>query len=200
MTMTTTGEATNGRILEAGRRLIMHNGYSGFSYADIADAVEIRKASIHHHFPAKSDLAVAVVKQSREQFDAGMAAFKADGADPVQQLGAYIGYWEQCIADSSAPFCVAGMLGAELPVLPEDVAQEVRAHFANLTVWLEGVLEAGVKSRQFKLTESVEDEAATLVSLVYGAMLAARAYGDAALFKTVTGQAMARLVKPVKAR
>ncbi len=50
----------------------------------------------------------------------------------------------------------------------------------------------------FKLGASVQDEAATLVSLVYGAMLAARAYGNAALFKHVTDSAVERLVKPRK--
>ena len=102
----------------AGRQLIMRRGYSGFSYADIADAIDIRKASIHHHFPTKADLAVAVLQQSQANFDADMSLLDASGADALVQMRAYIGYWERCIADDSAPFCVAGMLGAELPALP----------------------------------------------------------------------------------
>ena len=194
--MTATGEVTSGRIVEAGRQLIMRRGYSGFSYADVADAIDIRKASIHHHFPAKADLVIAVVRQSRDTFDADMASLQAGGADPLAQLRAYVGYWERCIADDSAPFCVAGMLGAELPALPDEVAQEVRAHFENLAAWLEQVLEAGVKSRLFRLGGSVQAEAATLVSVVYGAMLAARAYGNATLFKDVTDAAVERIVNP----
>ncbi|PXW24903.1 TetR/AcrR family transcriptional regulator [Paraburkholderia caballeronis] len=194
--MTATGEVTLGRIVEAGRQLIMRRGYSGFSYADVADAIDIRKASIHHHFPAKADLVIAVVRQSRDTFDADMASLQAGGADPLAQLRAYVGYWERCIADDSAPFCVAGMLGAELPALPDEVAQEVRAHFENLAAWLEQVLEAGVKSRLFRLGGSVQAEAATLVSVVYGAMLAARAYGNATLFKDVTDAAVERIVNP----
>ena len=176
--------------------MIMRRGYSGFSYADVADAIDIRKASIHHHFPAKADLVIAVVRQSRDTFDADMASLQAGGADPLAQLRAYVGYWERCIADDSAPFCVAGMLGAELPALPDEVAQEVRAHFENLAAWLEQVLEAGVKSRLFRLGGSVQAEAATLVSVVYGAMLAARAYGNATLFKDVTDAAVERIVNP----
>jgi TetR/AcrR family transcriptional repressor of nem operon len=196
--MTATGEGTVSRILDAGRQLIMRRGYSGFSYADVADAIEIRKASIHHHFPAKADLVIAVVKQSRDMFDAEMAVSREGGADALAQLRAYIGYWERCIADDSAPFCVAGMLGAELPALPEEVAREVKAHFENLTVWLEHVLETGVKDNLFKLDSSVEAQAEMLVSLVYGAMLAARAYGNAMLFKNVTNGAVDRLIKPAR--
>ena len=37
-------------ILACARSLIVAGGYNGFSYADIADVVGIRKPSIHHHF------------------------------------------------------------------------------------------------------------------------------------------------------
>ncbi|WP_185634311.1 hypothetical protein [Burkholderia contaminans] len=43
---------------------------------------------------------------------------------------------------------------------------------------------------------SVRTEAATFVSLVYGAMLAARAYGNAGMFRDVTGGAVERLAVP----
>ncbi|MGS0894632.1 TetR/AcrR family transcriptional regulator [Burkholderia stagnalis] len=194
--MTVSGDSTAGRIVEAGRQLIMRYGYSGFSYADVADAIDIRKASIHHHFPTKADLAIAVLAQSQAAFDADMARLDASGADALAQVRAYIGYWERCIADDSTPFCVAGMLGAERPALPDEVAAAVKAHFDNLAAWLERVLDAGVKARLVRLDASVPIEAATLVSLVYGAMLAARAYGDAALFKDVTGRALERLAAP----
>lgn len=192
--MTATGEMTAARIVEAGRQLIMRRGYSGFSYADVAEAIEIRKASIHHHFPTKADLVIAAVQQSREAFDTDMASLQAGGADAMTQLRAYLGHWERCIADDSEPFCVVGMLGAELPALPAEVAQEVRGYFDNLARWLEHVLEAGVRDKQFKLGASVPTEARKFVSLVYGAMLAARAYGDAALFRDVTGDVVEKLV------
>jgi TetR/AcrR family transcriptional regulator, transcriptional repressor for nem operon len=196
--MTATGELTAGRIIDAGRQLIMRRGYSGFSYADIAEAIDIRKASIHHHFPAKTDLVIAILDEWREAFEADVASLEESGADALVQLRAYIGHWERCIADDSAPFCVAGMLGAELPSLPEEVAQGVKTFFDKLTSWIEQVLELGVKSNLLKLGSSVQTEAATLVSLVYGAMLAARAYGSVALFKDVTETAVERLVKAHK--
>ncbi|VWB68028.1 TetR family transcriptional regulator [Burkholderia lata] len=196
--MTITGDSTAGRILEAGRQLIMRRGYSGFSYADIADAIDIRKASIHHHFPTKADLAVAVLQQSQANFDADMSLLESSGADALVQMRAYIGYWERCIADDSAPFCVAGMLGAELPALPDEVARAVKAHFDDLAAWLVRVLEAGVKDGIVQPGVSVQTEAATFVSLVYGAMLAARAYGNAGMFRDVTGGAVERLAVPRK--
>lgn len=196
--MTASGELTADRIIAAARQLIMRRGYNGFSYADISDAINIRKASIHHHFPAKTDLVIAVLDAWREAFAADVASLEASGADAIAQLRAYIGHWERCIADDTAPFCVAGMLGAELPSLPAEVAQGVKTFFDNLTSWLEQVLESGVKGGIIKLDSSVHAEAATLVSLVYGAMLAARAYANVELFKQVTEGAVERLAKPHK--
>ncbi|HTV83923.1 MAG TPA: TetR/AcrR family transcriptional regulator [Dyella sp.] len=193
--MTSSGEATAGKILEAARQLIMRRGYSGFSYADIAEAVDIRKASIHHHFPTKADLAIAVMKHHREIFDTDMAALQASGADALAQLRAYFGHWERCIADDSAPFCVAGMLGAELPALPEDVAQEVSAYFRNFDKWLEDVLEEGAKSHQLHFKGTAKSETKMLISLIYGAMLAARAHGDPGLFKEVASNSIAQLTR-----
>ncbi|WP_175196846.1 TetR/AcrR family transcriptional regulator [Paraburkholderia caffeinitolerans] len=196
--MTATGELTANRIIAAARQFIMRRGYSGFSYADVSEAIDIRKASIHHHFPVKTDLVIAVLDEWREALDADIASLQESGADAIAQLRAYIGHWERCIADDTAPFCVAGMLGAELPALPEEVAQAVKAFFDHLTSWLEQVLESGVKSGLLKLESSVQTEAATLVSLVYGAMLAARARGNVELFGNVTEGAVQRLVKPRK--
>jgi TetR/AcrR family transcriptional regulator, transcriptional repressor for nem operon len=196
--MTASGNLTADRITETGRQLIMRRGYNGFSYADIAEAIDIRKASVHHHFPAKTDLVIAVLNEWREAFEADVEALQASGADAIAQLRAYVGHWERCIGDDTAPFCVAGMLGAELPSLPEEVAQGVKAFFDSLTSWLEQVLESGVKNDLLKLDSSVHTAAATLMSVVYGAMLAARVYGGVALFKDVAEGAVERLVKPRK--
>jgi len=48
-------------ILDLAETLIQTRGYSAFSYQDIADSLGIRKASIHYHFPSKTDLGIAVV-------------------------------------------------------------------------------------------------------------------------------------------
>ena len=47
------------------RSLLIDRGYSAFSYAGIAETVKIRKASIHHHFPTKAGLVVAVLRRHR---------------------------------------------------------------------------------------------------------------------------------------
>ena len=131
--------STTGRIIEAGRQLMMMRGYNGFSFADVAEAVSIRKASVHHHFPAKADLAVA--------------------------------------------FCLAAVLAAEAPSLPPAVAAAVREHFHDLATWLAFVLAEGRLKGVFAFEGSPDREAERFMASIYGAMLAARVFGEPERFK-----------------
>jgi TetR/AcrR family transcriptional repressor of nem operon len=187
---------TQQKLIDSARHLIQTRGYNGFSYADVAEEVQVRKASIHHHFPAKSDLAKAVVEQSRAVIVEQTRRLDDGAFDPDAQLRMYTGYWEKCIADASAPFCVAGMLACELPTLPAELAQEVRAHFRDLSSWLELVMTRGAQLGRFQLQGSARQEAEAFMAMVYGAMLAARAYGDAKVFSDIVAGALRRLAPP----
>lgn len=184
---------TSDDILRCARTLIIAGGYNGFSYADIADVVGIRKASIHHHFPAKSDLVRTLVARYREEAEAGIAALERDVTEPAAQLSAYAGYWRACIANDSEPFCVCALLASQIPVLPEDVVVEVRAHFRTLSRWLASVLRRGGEQGAFMLSGSAEEEAEVFMATVHGAMLSARAYGDPAMFGSIIDPLLLRL-------
>ncbi|WP_029356166.1 TetR/AcrR family transcriptional regulator [Bosea sp. 117] len=187
---------TSDDILHCARALIVEGGYNGFSYADIAKVVGIRNASIHHHFPGKSDLVRTLVASYREEAEHGLAALEQHVSDPVEQLRAYVGYWEACIGDGTAPFCVCALLASQLPQLPEEVAREVRAHFRALAAWLSSVLERGAKQGRVRLTATADVEAEIFLATVHGAMLSARAYGDAGMFGLVTRPMLERLAVP----
>ena len=184
---------TSDDILACARSLIVAGGYNGFSYADIADVVGIRKASIHHHFPSKVDLVRTLVARYREEAEAGMANLELQVSDSLEQLRLYARYWEACIADASAPFCVCALLAGQLPVLPEEVGLEVRAHFRSLSAWLTSVLERGARRGQLQLMSTPRAEAEAFMAAVHGAMLSARAYGDPKIFGVVTGPLLERL-------
>jgi TetR/AcrR family transcriptional repressor of nem operon len=181
-------------IVHSARGLIISGGYNGFSYADISAQVGIRKASIHHHFPTKADLVRIVVARYREEARHGLAGVSAAIADPVDQLRAYTGYWEACIRDDAAPFCICAMLAAELPALPAEVAVEVRGHFQDSSTWLAGVMEAGVGKGRMRLPRPAKQEGISFLATVHGAMLSARAYGDKAIFATIVEPLFDRLV------
>lgn len=181
------------RILKAADALMVDRGYSAFSYADISEAVDIRKASIHHHFPTKADLATAVLRARHERLVEGTKQLEQRMENPLARIEAYIRHWEGCIRDRSMEFCVAVLMGAELPSLPEPLQKEVRLYFKALGEWFKETLEEGVRQGVVTLHGSAETEAQTLMAVVHGAMLSARASGNCEVFKSVTDAALTRI-------
>jgi TetR/AcrR family transcriptional repressor of nem operon len=184
---------TANKLVAAAAQLIARVGYNGFSYADLAEQLGIRKASIHHHFPSKVDLAVAVVEQARRAIRTQIAALDHGSPVALEQLQGYTGYWERCIKDQTAPFCLGAILAAELPSLPAGLVTSVRGHFVDLTEWLARVLTLGVKQGTMRLDASAEVEAERFMAGVYGAMLAARAFDDPRRFTSIVEAAIARV-------
>ena len=160
---------TSDEIIRCARTLIIAGGYNGFSYADIADVVGIRKASIHHHFPSKVDLVRTLLQLYREEAKA-------------------------CIGDPTSSFCVCALLASQIPVLPPEIVVEVRAHFRTLSTWLASVIEEGAMQNAFLLTGTAQSEAESFMAAVHGAMLSARVYGDEKVFSVVTEPLIERLI------
>ncbi len=78
---------TREHILKTADDLIRDKGYNAFSFVDIANTVGIKKASIYHHFPHKSDLGVAVVSYHIENLNKLMAEYKSQS--PIEKLEAF---------------------------------------------------------------------------------------------------------------
>lgn len=173
--------------------LLAEGGYHGFSYADVSERVRIGKPSIHHHFPTKAALVLTVVMRHREEALAGLAALDQHVADPVGRLTAYTDYWAKCIREGSASMCICAMLAAESPMIPPEVAAEVRTYFKDLTAWIASVLEDGAKAGRFHLRDSAQVEAQAFMSTVHGAMLTARAFNDPKAFAAITQAAIRQI-------
>ena len=71
--------------------------------------------------------------------------------------------------------------------------REVRAHFRTLAAWLTSVLERGEQQGRLSLGQPAEAEAQLFMATVHGAMLSARAYGDAGMFSVITDPLLERL-------
>ena len=184
---------TADKLIDEAGRLIVNAGYNGFSYAHLAERLGIRKASIHHHFPSKVDLVVAVVEQQRAAIREQIVGLEDGEPDAMAQLLAYVNYWKRCIEDQSEPFCLAGVLAVELPGLPEEVGVAVRGHFNDLGEWLKRVMALGVRQGAIQLELEPDTSAQFFQTAIYGAMVMARAYDDPGKFNFVVDAFLARM-------
>jgi TetR/AcrR family transcriptional repressor of nem operon len=114
---------------------VRRQGYSAFSYADLAEAVGIRKASIHHHFPSKEDLGEAVVDAYTSSFAVQLDEIGKETADPIERLSRYAALYREGLARKEA--CLCGVLASEISILPDRVQNGVRRFLSLNLRWFE---------------------------------------------------------------
>jgi TetR/AcrR family transcriptional repressor of nem operon len=172
-TLSGRGGGRRDEILDIAERLARRGGYNGFSFRDIASAVGVKSASVHYHFPTKMDLVTALVERYTQRFVAGLGPASEPGA-LLRLIAAY-----REAVEGADRMCLCGVLGAELTALPEPVRDAVREFFDATVAWTSQGLEEESGDRT---------GGETLVSGLEGALIAARAMGDPALFDRVAAR------------
>src|SRR5262245_39048649 len=101
---------TRSRILDVAEELAQRRGFNGFSYADVAAKLDLRKASLHYHFPSKTELGEALLARYVERFDALLAGIVAERSGAVDRLTAYADLYAQTLRGER--MCLCGMVAA----------------------------------------------------------------------------------------
>ena len=188
--------ASEQQIKDAALLLVQTRGYQGFSYADIAEIVKIRKASIHYYFPRKADLGVTLVRNYRETMRAQRERIDAVALDVEDKLRGFAQLFRAMLRDPEAEggrICLCAILAAELPGLPEPVQNEVSEYYRETEQWLARLLEEGLAARQLRFLGPSRVQACGLMSGLAGAMLVARVQRDASLYCSIAHQSLAHL-------
>ena len=167
---------TASKILDTAQSMVRNRGYSAFSYADIAEQVGIRKASIHYHFPSKDDLVKELVKRYRDTLSRKCQAIAKQGITPEEQLGAFVNLYRDSLQDNQ--ICLCAMLTADFSVLNSETRDELKAFFAIAESWLSELLKRGSEAKAWQCTQSYESEAKSIIAMLQGAQLMARATED----------------------
>lgn len=165
------GTAT--RVMDVAEALIQQRGYGGFSFDDVAQAVGIRKPSVHHHFRTKADLVTALARRYTERFESALAAIDVARRDPMVRLKAYVRLFATTYAQDGR-LCVCGMLGAEADALPGEVADAVAGFFRLNLDWLTAAFRDAQQSGQVTAAQRAEHLAELMLSALEGAMVVGR--------------------------
>ena len=157
-------------------RLVQQHGFNGFSYADIAEEVGIRKASLHHHFPSKIDLGLALIDTYSKQIEDGLLSLDAALIPADKKLAAYIDFYRSAL--KADRMCLGGMLASDILTLDAAMLPALKRFFARNIKWLSAVLSEGESQQLFTLSGTAISHAHVLLSALQGALLLARATGD----------------------
>jgi TetR/AcrR family transcriptional repressor of nem operon len=179
------------RILDIAERLVQTRGFNGFSYADIADALRVTKASLHYHFPAKATLGAQLIERYQERFLAALQTIDEESTDAPEKLRRYVAIYGDVLNNNR--MCLCGMLAAEFGTLPKPMRENVHRFFDANEHWLALVLQSGKRERTLAFSGSAAEVAQSLIGSLEGAMMLARSVGEPARFKTVSDRLLADL-------
>ncbi len=73
-------------ILESAAQVFRQKGFHGASMADIAEAVQLQKASLYHHFSSKQDILLELLDQALDLLTERMAQVMAQSVSPDEKL------------------------------------------------------------------------------------------------------------------
>jgi TetR/AcrR family transcriptional repressor of nem operon len=165
-------------LLAAAQSKVRSGGYSNFSFRELATEVGIKSASVHYHFPTKSDLGAELARQYTDRFLSNLGdplELVSDGKNPID---IYVNQFRNALI-MDKKMCLCGLLGAESDGLPDKVQYETKRFFERNIVWLEmayQVVAAGNKN-------SAKANAIKTISLLEGAMLVSKTLGDNQIFE-----------------
>jgi TetR/AcrR family transcriptional regulator, transcriptional repressor for nem operon len=171
---------TRQALLDTATELVRVYGYGGFSYADLSERVGIRKASIHHHFPAKEDLGLALIEQYIERFGQALRHIETESSAPRQKLLDYAGLYRDSLEHGWG--CLCGMLASDSDMLPAAVQAGVQRYFDMNLEWLTRIIETGRSTTSIETSPNTESLAFALFSACQGALLISRSSKDVARF------------------
>lgn len=183
-------QSTRVEILDEAQRLVQTRGYDGFSYADIAEVVGIRKASIHHHFPAKPDLAMALIERFQIECRARFDAINVS-KNPRRKLERYVELFAESLGDGR--MCLCGMLAAGFTSLTDPVRIALVEALGEHENWLGQVIRDGQQSGLFHTEPGHRDQARALLASLEGVLMMARLHADPSRFRSSSRLLLRRL-------
>lgn len=191
----TSHPTTRDRILDEAQHLVQQRGFSSVAYRDISTALGIRNASVHHHFPSKTDLGTAMVRRYRTQIETLLTHLSNTESSPLDRLHQYLTAYQGVIHEDGR-ICLCTQMIAEDCVLPPSIQQELGAFFTFSEQWLTRTLDQGRRQGELHFAGSATDAALTLLATIEGAMLMTRTTRSPQRFHDVTHRALTALRAP----
>jgi TetR/AcrR family transcriptional regulator, transcriptional repressor for nem operon len=175
---------TKKQILDIAEDLLLDRGYNGFSYKDISGALNIKNASIHYHFPKKTDLGVAIIQRAIKRFQKWASYIDSKTLPYSKKLDEFCQVFKKYV-EKKQQICLGGALETDFKTLPEEMQEETRIFIFNTLQWMENFLTAGKKKGEFNFPGTARDQALLIIASLQGVIQIVRVTTPASFDATV---------------
>jgi TetR/AcrR family transcriptional repressor of nem operon len=172
------------QIVGLGLDLLQTHGFENFSYQDLSRQLGITKASIHHHFPKKSDLGVALCEAIQQWHEHEYRQVRSMQSSALEKLRCYLGRLEKYVADEGK-ICPLSSLQSDITVLPQAMCKAIKRLDEHETAFIAEILQQGRDSGEFGFDGAVDSQAMIVVLSCKGALQYARIHGNSIFTETL---------------
>lgn len=165
-------------ILHEASRMLLSKGLNGFSLQELATKLNLKKASLFHHYPSKNALAVELYRFYQTSF-IGWVNEKAHLA-PEKQIMNYVEKLTSWICDKER-VCPMSALSLEWSLVDPALQAEIKKLHELQKEWITKQFKAIQKEGKLRLP--LQDAVIQSMSLIQGSIQLARVTGDPDLAK-----------------
>lgn len=158
---------TKSEIIQIADELIRTKGYNAFSYTDISERLKIKNASVHYHFPSKSDLGVAVIKKTIIAFENVTDSWST--LDIKTQFVKFVTMHDKTQREHWV--CLMGALSSSVDTLSDDMRIELKKMANIIIAYLTDILSKGKEQHVFSFTEDAKTKAYLIQSSLLASLL-----------------------------
>jgi TetR/AcrR family transcriptional repressor of nem operon len=177
---------TKTALLDVAEHAARARGFDGFSYADLAEAVGIRKASIHYHYPTKAVLSAALMDRYHATLEAECRKIEASHTTGADRLRALIRLYRDALNDGKT-LCLCVSLTSSRQSLSDAVIEKLKTFRAMMVERIEAIFALGQNDKSISGVANPAAEARATLALLEGAHLAARAEENVQTFDEAMG-------------
>ncbi len=184
---------TREEIIDTADMFIRDRGYNAFSFNDISKTIGIKSASIHYHFPTKSDLGVSVIKEHIRKFD--ILKNELAGKSPKKKLEGFFSIYSQIKSEDKV--CLVGSLATDFNTIDENVKEQLILFSDQILDWVTEILKEGKGMHVFNFQMPARTKAIMIISNMLAIVQLSRLTKDED-FKIVKAAIAKELIQKVK--
>ncbi|MFV8259075.1 TetR/AcrR family transcriptional regulator [Bdellovibrio bacteriovorus] len=170
---------TRTRALDLGRHYLQTLGFNGFSFQTVADALGIRKASLHYYFASKEDLGMALIEEYQKSY--ADWALKREHLPAEEKMEQLIRMFVKIGADHK--ICPGGVLCADYGSVSNPMKKKLLQFHLGQKAWLVRTIKQGIQEKTFRKNLPVEETADLIQASIQGGLQVARIRGEMKSFK-----------------
>ncbi|MEH2313284.1 MAG: TetR family transcriptional regulator [Nostoc sp.] len=138
------------RILDAAEEVLRRYGLAKATVVDVARFLEVSHGTIYRHFPSKAALRDAVAERWLHRVSTPLAAIAEEQGSAVERLRRW---FEQLITLKRQKVLSDPELFATYSAIAQEARGVVQAHIDELVKQVTAIVESGISSNEFKVTD-----------------------------------------------